>query len=360
MSIVTAPKEIQLIIFGQLEVSDLVRLSETCHRLKDLARDPSLWKELTLTYNMIKNNTKACREHVGRCSSLRELFIFGQETSIRNDTIINVVLKAKKTLTSLVCSLPLGSSYFKKISMMNQLNNLDLNFANLKSDGITALASLKDLRSLKIFNFCGFYKDLVTLFSSLKNLEEVKFRKCVISDEDVVIESLVVNNSNLHHLDINRGSFPTFPTSLTIRSLDIIADNCHLLTHIDIGNQYVFTNDDLIEFVSKCSKLKYVNFENTVIEDSFLARLASDCRDLEHLNISECFSVTAQGVEAFVNKAAKAKLKYLDISFCGFLTDDYCEPIDSVMKTLQNLEQEHPYMDLFYEVFDSIMYEIDN
>ena len=50
MNIVTIPREIQLLLFGQLSVLDLVRVSQTCHRLKEVARDPSLWKKLTLTY----------------------------------------------------------------------------------------------------------------------------------------------------------------------------------------------------------------------------------------------------------------------------------------------------------------------
>ena len=35
MSIVTTPREIQLLIFGQLRVVDLVRVSETCNHLKE-------------------------------------------------------------------------------------------------------------------------------------------------------------------------------------------------------------------------------------------------------------------------------------------------------------------------------------
>ena len=72
-------------IFGQLEVSDLVRVSETCRHLKEVARDPLLWKKLTLSYEKIKNNNEACRNHVSRCSSLKEIFITGEETVIRSD-----------------------------------------------------------------------------------------------------------------------------------------------------------------------------------------------------------------------------------------------------------------------------------
>ena len=95
-SIVTTAREIQLLIFGQLRVVDLVRLSETCHHLKEVARDPSLWKKMTLTYERIKNKNEACRNHVSRCSSLREIVITGEESAIRSNKIMTVVMKAKK------------------------------------------------------------------------------------------------------------------------------------------------------------------------------------------------------------------------------------------------------------------------
>ena len=231
--------------------------------------------------------------------------------------------------------------------MLTQLNNLDLNCYRISSDGITALANLKDLRSLKISNIRAYNRynmDLVALFSSLKNLEEVKIQNCVISNEDVVIESLVVNNPNLHHLDINQGSLVT---RITSRSLDSIADNCPLLTHIDIGNQDVFTNDDLIKFVSKCSKLKYANFEDTLIEDSTLVRMARDCPDLEHLDISNCRAITLQGVEAFLNKAAEKKLERLEFRDCGFLTNEN-EYSESVEESLHILEQIYPNIEILY------------
>ena len=109
MSLVTIPREIQLIIFGQLRVRDLVRLSETCHHLKDAARDPSLWKKIVLTYERIYNENEACMNHVSRCSSLREIVINGyffattseDDNMNRSEKIIAVVMKAKNTLTSI-------------------------------------------------------------------------------------------------------------------------------------------------------------------------------------------------------------------------------------------------------------------
>ena len=45
MSLLSLPRELQLYIIGLLPVRDLLRLSETCRSLKDLAQDPSNWKQ---------------------------------------------------------------------------------------------------------------------------------------------------------------------------------------------------------------------------------------------------------------------------------------------------------------------------
>ena len=128
MIIDTAPREIQLLIFGKLKVLDLVNLSETCHSLMDVARDPTLWKKLTLTYERIKNKNEACRNHVIRCSSLQEIVISGEEKVINSGKIVSVLMKAKNTLTSISLSPSfVGLSYSsieKIIGNMAQLTHL--------------------------------------------------------------------------------------------------------------------------------------------------------------------------------------------------------------------------------------------
>ena len=185
MSIVTIPREIQLLIFGQLRVLDLVRLSETCHRLKDAARDPSLWKQLTLTYERIKNKNEACRNHVSRCSSLREIVITinGEKNLIRSDNIRAVVMKAKNTLTSIDLSpgFPnLSNAFFEKIGKMTQLTHLAVGGEKLGPGGISALACLTELKTFKV---PGIEENtnistalLVDLFSKLKKLEQVEIK----------------------------------------------------------------------------------------------------------------------------------------------------------------------------------------
>ena len=216
MSIVTIPREIQLLIFGQLKVSDLVKVSETCHRLKDVARDPSLWRQVTLTYQKIKNKNEACRNHVSRCSSLREIVITinacnGEKNLIRSDNIRAVVMKAKNTLTSIDLSpgFPnLSNAFFEKIGEMTQLTHLAVGGGKLGPGGISALASLTELRTFKVPGIvCGKYAvhsnvipmaKLVNLFSKLKKLEQVEIKMEGNFPSDEVVKSLLNNNPNAY------------------------------------------------------------------------------------------------------------------------------------------------------------------
>ena len=335
MSIVTQPREIQLLIIRHLNVPDLLRVSKTCHSLKEAVRDPSLWTKLTLTYEKIKTKTEACRNHVSRCSKLREIIIIGQEEDIRirSDKIMSVVLKAKTSLKLLSINLAshagLSNSSFEKIgASMTQLTHLDVNGEKLGRGGIAGLSRLKELKTLKLPGLlCGdnFVHDglnspmafLVDLFGNLKKLEEVELQSCAHFPSDEVVESLVKNNPNLHHLDIST-SGPVEPWmgmgELTSRSLVLIADKCPELTYIGFANQKTFSSSSITKLVSKCPKLKHVNLQNTNVSDNALAVMSKNCPYLEYLNIFGCFGITQEGLERLVNLASAPNLKQLHVS----------------------------------------------
>ncbi len=341
MTILTLPREIQVIIFGQLNQSDLVRVSKTCHRLRDVARDPSLWKKVRLTYEKIKSNNEACRNLVSRCTSLREIFITGEETEICSGKIMAVVTKAKNTLTTLNLSpsfAGLSWSSFQRIRAMTQLTHLALGGEKLRPMDISAFERLTELRSLKVSGIkCGggsfisnepvetiLYtrhilaantaRRLVLLFSTLKKLEEVEIRMIRNYPSDRVVETLVNNNPSLHHLDISSSTPNPIPIARNNRSLIILAEKCPQLTYIGIGNLTVFSSTNIIKLVTNCPKLKHANFERTNVNDTALAIMSEKCPDLEYLKISNCRMITQDGLERFVYPAYAANLKCLDIS----------------------------------------------
>ena len=243
MTILTLPKELQHHIIGLLSVREQLRLSETCHGLNDLVF--SVLKKLVLKYEQIKNNTKACRSYVARCSNLQELCIIKPEGGrVRSDKIMSVVMKAKNTLSTLsMDDCALSNASFKNISQMTQLTKLEFNKGNIKSDGIASIANLSELRFLKIVKKVD-YVELLDIdiasndpnfLSRIKNQEEVEIRLDQLND--TVIKSLVVNNPNLLHLNFSR----CFITKLSRQNP----------RHHPQGGK-----DDIIQFVFKCSKLK--------------------------------------------------------------------------------------------------------
>ena len=357
MSIVTIPREIQLLIFEQLKVIDLVRVSESCHRLKDVARDPSFWKKLTLTYERIKNKTEACRSHVSRCSSLREIVITGEEKGIRSDKIMTVLMKAKNTLTSISLSpsfAGLSNSSIEKIGKMTQLTHLAVGGDKIGLGGISALACLSELRTLKVHKIvCGNDTDipmavLVDLFSKLKNLEkvEIKMNGTSTAPSDEVVKSLLNNNPNLHHLDITPTGLVVYPdiNELSSKSLLLIADKCPQLTHIGIGHLKSLSDISIIKLVTNCPKLKHANFENTNFNDTALALMSKNCPDLEYLNIDGDWNVTEEALEKFANPATTANLKQLCVRKF-FFSRQFPERLRQKLPNVQINIEDHDYED---------------
>ena len=357
MSIVTTPREVLVTIFGYLKQSDLVRIAKTCHLLNDVVSDPTLWKKLTLTYEKIQSKNEACRNHVSRCSKLQEIFIAGQLKVIKSDEIMAVVMKANDTLTSINISqnyAGLNNSSFEKIGDMTQLTHLAVGGGKLGQGGIAALANLTELKSLKIPGIrCGKYfglpdvsfpmAALVDLFSTLNKLEVVEIKMDGNFPTDLVLESLVNNNPKLHHLDISSTGHPMPMHYIPMdehdysRSLNLLADKCPQQTYINIGYSGAFFNNiSITQLVTNCPKLKHANFEETMLDDTALDVMSTNCPDLEYLKISGCSEVTQDGLERFVYPACAANLKCLDI--CNdFSTISILKNSGFMMKLKQDL-----------------------
>ena len=326
MSISSIPKELQLQILSYISYSDLMSVSLTCHRLKDVSRDPALWRTLTLEYERIMNSTKACRDHVSRCTGLKEIVITtGGMVIVNSDKIVSVIMKAKDSLTSIDISSSLSNTSLNKISKMTQLRKLAFYAEKVKADGIYSLASLTELRSLE-FRWINveYMNEWVNLFTHLKKLEEVELYH--ISDE--VVERLVVNNPNLCHLIIS-GS-----PRLTTRSAKIISENCHQLTHLEIAFCSGFSSNDIQSLITACPNLTVADFGGTEIDDTALGLLSHICPELVYLSFDRCDNLSEQGVEEFITAAAK--LKILDIRYLNATNPGFAKRI----------EQEHPYIEI--------------
>ena len=350
-----------------------MNISETCQHLKSVARHPSLWRKLTLTSEKIKNKNEACRNHVKRCSSLRDIVITGEEKGLRNDKIMAVLMKAKNSLISIKFSpshFCLSNSSIAKIGKMTQLKHLTVGGGQLGPDGISSLSCLSELKTLKVPGiFLGkryedkdpFMAALVDLLSKLKKLEKVEIRLAHNDLSDEVVGSLLNNNPNLHHLDITPlhlltpcfmhlapGSLPPniFKTHSS-ESLNLIADKCPQLTHIGVGHLRSLSDTSITKLVTNCPNLKHANFVDTYFNDTALALMSKNCPDLEYLNIIGCWNVTEEALERFANPATAVNLKILCVSSM-FYSDHLMVRIKQNLPNVK-IVQRQPFDFMYYQ-----------
>ena len=93
--------EMVLFILRHLPQKDLVTVSLINKKFRDLSRDDSLWTELSLDYQDIKQAADSCRKLVERCKKLESLEITNESGDLRQLNIMSVVIRAKKSLKRL-------------------------------------------------------------------------------------------------------------------------------------------------------------------------------------------------------------------------------------------------------------------
>ena len=142
--------EMVLSILRLLPQTDLVTVSKINKKLRDLTRDDSLWTELTLDYEDIKQNTDSCRKLVDRCKKLASLKITNKYQNWKRLDIMSVVIRAKSSLKSLEVDDSMRDwtpAAMSKLGCLENLSSLALSF-NSKPNAVNGYAGAKMLKEL--------------------------------------------------------------------------------------------------------------------------------------------------------------------------------------------------------------------
>ena len=212
-----------LSILRLLPQEDLVTISMINKRFRDLSRDASLWKVLTLDYGQIRYRADSCRKLVERCEKLETLKITNKSLDSRPLNIMSVVIRAMKSLRSLeVDSLDKWTdAAMTKLGQMKRLKKISCAFNTRYSrnpQGLSKLAHLDQLEVLKInLRMDGdeqTYTVMKNVFQQLKQLKIVELE----SANDEMVVALARNNLGLKELKV----FDDFSDE----SIDALSDKC--------------------------------------------------------------------------------------------------------------------------------------
>ena len=310
---VLLPPEIQVEILGYLPVPDLFSVSSSSRHLYSLAKNKTLWTQLTLDWAHIKKNYKFCKDLVQSerysnlksalftCKDRSESFVDTEyESGKKLANMIDMILDIE-TLTSIKVDKNIFIAEFllSKISQKASLTKVDVSGYRMKSSTFSAFGNLTNLRTLKLFFMHNLNspksEDFEHLFSTLKNLTTVEVPCARITDN--AIACLVTNNVKLTHLVIDNCN------SVTSKGIRILAKACPDLQHVSMKKCDKFRQADALHLISSCPQLRHVGFSR--IGDKTLRKILEVCPKMRSVSLYYCQLVSEGGLTELLTSAPR-------------------------------------------------------
>ena len=204
--------EMVLFILRHLPKIDLVTVSLINKKFRDLSRDDSLWTELSLDYQDIKQAADSCRKLVERCKKLESLEITNESRDPRPLNIMSVVIRAKKSLKRLDVdrSIRKWTDFaMAKLGEMEELKSIKMTFnAHYQNpNGVIQFPKLHQLENLCVhinnvgrYGIPGNHEVVLTMMKNvLQQFKKLRKIDINIADESLV-EVLAKNNPDLKKL----------------------------------------------------------------------------------------------------------------------------------------------------------------
>ena len=335
--------EIALLILRLLPQKDRVTVSLVNRKFRDLSKDPSLWTQLTLDFENIKQNVESCRKLVDRCKKLASIKITNNSRNSCKLNIMTVVTRAKESLNSLEVDHSLEDwtpAAMKKLGSLKNLTRLSLSFNSdpksvnsyIGANMLEELANLDQLEVLKLeltHNGSGHIAALKNVFQQLKKLKKVYIYPTQF-DESLVV-ALAENNPDLKV--IRRMIY----SSLSDRTVDILFNSCPGLEDFIISSSH--SENEINKLSSLWPNLKCLEVRGSSalwddMDADLISKYVEKFRSLERLVLrGNYIHITNSRIERLVGSAEN--LKHLSL----------CAP--QVTKVfVKRLRIEYPDLDL--------------
>ncbi|KAK3102687.1 hypothetical protein FSP39_013151 [Pinctada imbricata] len=310
------PDELLLHVFSFLGHNDLASCARTCQQYHRVAKDPSLWKYITLkkkhdltdegllqigrhkpvSLALIQCHgenitAKGLKEMFRECAdSLRELNFCGcSRGALTGDCILLHASARCHNLTHVDASwCNVSDSGVGAISnAANRLESLCINGCQLLSDEGFETVIKKHGKSLRVIEMFGCFnitpKGMRYLANNCVNLTTLNLGQCY-KLTDICISQLSSSLGRVENLDL--------------RGCKTIKDNCI---------RYVVKN---------CPRLKTISLANCPnISDVSLLEISTYLSDIRSIDVCGCRQVTDSSIRAIANNCQN--LRYIDISSTG-------------------------------------------
>ena len=341
----------------------LLSLCENCELLKEIVlfdcdfitqmgiasaiRQRPYLDSISISINGIGRNSTRANIHsdlIGSFMSLKSLTAIDLSNSCVSDELLFSVAEEGFPLKKIIfrgCYNYTFAGIYYLLSKCQSVEYLDLQKADFLSDqNVKELSVL--LHNVTLINLGGSLKlTNSTFFTLTRNcplLNEIKMEETFLGEKVVENSSMdfIVNSQvKCLHLAKNR--------RLGDHGIKEIASICPNLELLDLSSCWGISEEGVVEVLKKCCKIRHLNlafcagltlfeieFEVSKLEvldlsesrigDEALSVISKRCRGLLHLNLQNCFNVTAKGVKVVVENCRG--LRQINLKRCNKVAAD--------------------------------------
>ena len=218
------------------------------------------------------------------------------------------------------CDFPL-SLYNEILLNRSDLRELNIKFCGqIRSDifEMTTKHSLSQLQKLELNNTKFDDSVLIAFSERAPKLKYVSIGGCGSFVTDTGISYLAEHSTRLTTLIISRNRYDN--SSVTNVSLEIVAEFCHKLRHLEVNYCSEVSDSGVIAIARGCPELDEFQVAGcTALSDTAVQCLVEHCSKLRKLNLRECVQLTSLSVNAVITNLKH--LKDLDLETCHRITD---------------------------------------
>ncbi|XP_077452272.1 F-box and leucine-rich repeat protein 13 isoform X1 [Stigmatopora argus] len=308
----------------------------SCYRRKLMRKSFKSWKDFTNASvsdaSELAEKTEIALQHYERKKKEIPFLAWMRWVKFKKESRVEAVRKLVGVLTACLLKRVITAwknvvrdsqrtkDYFKKLQ-----NELEMERGQGQiGEGCDWLSALPSHISLKIFQYldlrdllscsdvCCSWKSLIhsaTLWSRVN----VSMDKRWITD-DIMKDVLLNFRPFVIHLNLRACN------SLEWSSLQHIGQ-CKNLQELNVSECFNITDAMMRSFVEGCNSLLYLNLSSTLLTDATLRELASNCINLQYLSLAYCHKMTDEGFQYLSLGRGCHNLLHLDLSGCTQVTE---------------------------------------
>ncbi|XP_077371795.1 F-box and leucine-rich repeat protein 13 [Festucalex cinctus] len=210
--------------------------------------------------------------------------------------------------------------YFKKLQ-----NELEMERQQSQiGEGCDWLSALPNHISLKIFQYMEL-RDLLSCSEVCCSWRSLIHTGCLWTKINVSVDKRWITDDTMKAVLLNFCPFVIHLnlrgcTSLQWYSLRHIGE-CRNLQELNVSECFNITDAMIESVVEGCNSLLYLNLSGTLLTDTTLRELASNCINLQYLSLAYCYNMTDEGFQYLSLGIGCHNLVHLDLSGCSQVTE---------------------------------------